>query len=144
MSARMRARVVVFAREGVTRDRLCGALDALGAEVVVARDRLAAARALDDGPVAGLVVDLDPTPRASGLGLLLAARERTPAARRVLLADRHDAIADAAYAAGLADRLLGAHDDRLGASVLEAAADWLLAVCDHAPRRRSMAVLASA
>lgn len=135
----MRARMMVFARESTGRDRLRAALEACGAEVLVAEDDRAAARALGGGRIDGLIVDLDPSPRASGLALLLAAQERVPSARRVLVVDGHAPIADAAFAAGLADRVLEHDPDE---QHVDALAEWLVTLCDHAPRRGSVSLLA--
>lgn len=118
----MSYRVVVVTRVGAVRERVCAALEARGAETCADLEA-----ALENGPVDAVVVDLDPTPRSSGLGILLAASARVPRARRVLLVEGRGSIADAARAAGVADHvLLGLAPGRL-----EAVAEWLV------PARRS-------
>ncbi|MDQ3034319.1 MAG: hypothetical protein M3Y87_18065 [Myxococcota bacterium] len=121
------------------RDRLRTSLEARGAEVVIAPDDASASHAIGGGGIAGMIVELDPSPRASGLGVLLAARERIPSARRVLVVEGRASIADAAIAAGLADRLL---IDSANERRIDAIADWLVTLCDHAPRRGSIGALA--
>lgn len=113
----MTYRVVVVTRAGALRERVCAALEARGAETC--RDL---EQALEGGPVDAVIVDLDPCPRTSGLGILLAASTRVPGARRVLLVDERASIADAAHAAGVCDHvLLG-----LAPSRVDAIADWLV------------------
>lgn len=128
-------RVVLFARPGAARDCVRASLEARGAEVVLVADDVSATIAMGTGSVAGMIVDLDPTPSASGLGVLLAARELVPRARRVLMVDARASIADAAVAAGLVDRLLF---DGTPVRRIEALADWLVTLCEHAPRRAEL------
>lgn len=117
MWRRMTYRVVVVTRAGALRDRVCAALEARGA--VTCRDL---DQALEEGPVDAVLVELDPSPRKSGLGVLLAATARVPHARRVLLVEGRASIADAAHAAGVCDHvLLG-----LAPSRVDAIADWLV------------------
>lgn len=129
----MRPRVVLFTRKD-GRERLRAILDEHGADVVLAEDERDFAEALGRdalAPIAGVIVDLDPSPRASGIGALLAARAHAPVARRVLVA-RRGSIVDAALAAGVIDRVLPHLDDPYRLSAIAA---WLVALCDHAPRR---------
>jgi hypothetical protein len=111
------------------RDRVCSALEARGVECAFDLEV-----GIAEGRVDAVIAELDPSPRSSGLGVLLAASSRAPRARRVLLVESRASIADAAYASGVADRvLLGFVPPRI-----DAIADWLAATCDHAPRRTSV------
>ncbi|UJR78863.1 hypothetical protein [Sandaracinus amylolyticus] len=122
----MGLRVVVVAKAGALRDRVCDALQARGVETCGDLDA-----AMASGPIDAVIAELDPSPRKSGLGILLAASERAPRARRVLLVEGRASIADAAFASGVADRvLLGYVPPRI-----EAIAEWLTSTCEHGPRR---------
>ena len=90
--------------------------------------------AIAEGPIDAVIAELDPSPRTSGLGILLTASARAPRARRVLLVEGRASIADAAFASGVADRvLLGVVPPRI-----DAIAEWLTAICEHGPRRASL------
>lgn len=125
-------RVLLTGCDPFLRERLRGELESRGAEAVIAEDDASAARELESQRWDGIVTGLDPTPRSSGLALLAAARVRVPIARRVLVIERRVLLADAAVAAGLADRVLSgvSSSARIGAL-----AEWLVSSCDHGPRR---------
>lgn len=127
----MSSRVLVMGNEPLLCDALHSELVARGVEVVLGRELSDARRALSEGDVRAVVVELDPSPRTSGLGVLSIARTVAPVARRILVAPHGALLIECAVASGLVEQLV--LPPRV-ASRQNGWVDWLASVC-HPARR---------
>jgi NAD(P)-dependent dehydrogenase (short-subunit alcohol dehydrogenase family) len=117
-------RVLVFGCDPGWTDRLAAELAARDADLYATFDRGEALATLDEG-VDAVVTALEPCPRSSGLSMLLAARDRHPSARRVLVVPRRASVTEAALETGLVHRVVASAIAHMRIDLL---ADWLTVI----------------